>query len=140
MIWQIFTWITECLKLPMLKFGQIFVPHKTFEIIFSYQSYIQTKTYQSFEFAQSTKYYLCCRFPQSYSYKYRKWNLMLRAISSQIGEKHPFGTPIIYHYPKSWLYQIYIFNIVKKDKNTEWSLISIITIFPWGDKKTIAIF
>ena len=24
----------ECLKLPMLKFGQIFVPHKTFEIFF----------------------------------------------------------------------------------------------------------
>ena len=25
----------ECLKLPMLKFDQIFVPHETFEIIFS---------------------------------------------------------------------------------------------------------
>ena len=36
----------ECLKLPMLKFGQIFVPHKTFEIIFSDESYIQTKTYR----------------------------------------------------------------------------------------------
>ena len=91
MTWQIFPWIMECLKLPMLKFGQIFVPHKIFEIIFSYESYIQTKTYQSFEYAQSTKNYICCRFPQSYSHKYRKWNLMFRAISSQIGEKHPFG-------------------------------------------------
>ena len=50
----------------MLKSGQNFVPHKTFEIIFSYESYIQTKTYKSFEYAQSTKYYICCIFPQSY--------------------------------------------------------------------------
>ena len=42
----------ECRKLPVLKFGHIFVPHKTFEIVFSHESYIQTKTYQSFEYSQ----------------------------------------------------------------------------------------
>ena len=135
----------ECLKLPMLKFGQIFVPHKIFEIIFSYESYIQTKTYQSFEYAQSTKYYICCIFPQSYH--------IIQEMKPHVScnfESNWWKTPIwdlwtkpvtlIYHYPKSWLYQIYIFNTVIKDKNTGWSLISVITIFPWGDKKTIAIF
>ena len=34
LIWQIFPWITECLKLPMLKFGQIFVPYKHLKSFF----------------------------------------------------------------------------------------------------------
>ena len=76
----------ECRTLPMLKFGQIFVPQETFEIIFSYESYIQNKTYQSFEYAQSTKYYICCRFAQTYSYKCTKSNPMFCIVSSQIDE------------------------------------------------------
>ena len=77
----------------MLKTGKIFVPYETFAIIYSYEGYIQTKTYQIFEHAVSTKYYICCRFTQSYSYKCRKSNPMFRTVSSQIGEKHPFDQP-----------------------------------------------
>ena len=40
----------------MLKTVQIFVPYETFAIIFCYEHYIQTKTYQSFEYALSAKY------------------------------------------------------------------------------------
>ena len=47
---------------------------------------------------------------------------------------------VIYHYPKSWFYQIYIFNIVIKDKNSQWSLFFIITIFTCGDKKAMQFF
>ena len=72
----------------MLKTNQIFVLCKTFAIIFAYECHTKTETYQSFENALSSKYYICCRFAQNYSCKYRRSNSMFRVVLSQFGEKH----------------------------------------------------
>ena len=96
------------LKITLSKTSQIFVPYKAFTVIqkcpksvkflyhctiqniydlfFSYECCIQAKTYQNFEYALSTKYYICCRFAQSYRYKCRKSNPKFHMVSSQICE------------------------------------------------------
>ena len=79
----------KCRKLPTLKTSQVFASYEKFEIIFFCDCYIQPKTYQSFEYALSTKYYIRCRFAQICSYNCRKSNLKFHTVSSQIGEKHP---------------------------------------------------
>ena len=107
MIWLACPWIMKCWKLPCQKpvkflyhtkhlqsnrnvqnqsnFCTI-VLYKTFMIFFSHECCIQTKTYQNFEYALSTKYYICCRFAQSYRYKCRKSNPKFHMVSSQICE------------------------------------------------------
>ena len=73
----------------MLKTGQIFVPYETFAIIFSYECYIQTKTYQS-------QFWVCSKYQMLYMLQiYTELLIKIQEIKSYfsygfeaIGEKH----------------------------------------------------